>query len=190
MQIGYSRPSTIDPNCEQQHTLLYKMNCGKMIEESHSSSKNRHALEQLLSDLKPNDKLVVANLSNLADSLPHLLELLNVFEEKGAFLVAIQEEIDTEKDNHSSFKNHLIHILKFNRDTISSKTREGLKEAKLRGISAGRPKIPDENIKLAITMYQSREYTLSEIKNKTGISKSTLYRYLEIEKTNSFGSKN
>ncbi|MDU5144209.1 MAG: helix-turn-helix domain-containing protein [Paenibacillus dendritiformis] len=28
-------------------------------------------------------------------------------------------------------------------------------------------------------MYQSKSYTLSEIKEATGISKSTLYRYLE-----------
>ncbi|TYS16580.1 recombinase family protein [Rossellomorea vietnamensis] len=185
MLIGYSRPSNIDPNCEQQNALLYKMDCGKIIEESHSSSKNRHALEQLLNDLKPEDKLAVAKLSSLADSLPHLLELLTTIEEKGAFFLSIEEEIETEIDNHSSFRNHLRHILKFERDTISSKTREGLKEAKLRGISAGRPKIPDENIKLALTMYQSKEYSLSEIKTKTGISKSTLYRYLGNQKINS-----
>ncbi|TYR73164.1 recombinase family protein [Rossellomorea vietnamensis] len=178
MLIGYTRPSTLDPNCQQQNALLYKINCGNIIEEAHSSSKNRHALEQLLNDLKPKDRLAVAKLSSLADSLPHLLELLNTIEEKGAAFVSIEEEIDTEKDNNASFKNHLEHILKFNRDTISSKTREGLKEAKLRGISAGRPKIPDDNIKLALTMYESKEYTMSEIKNKTGISKSTLYRYL------------
>ncbi|HEY4548884.1 MAG TPA: helix-turn-helix domain-containing protein, partial [Bacillus sp. (in: firmicutes)] len=27
--------------------------------------------------------------------------------------------------------------------------------------------------------YQSKKYSLAEIKNETGISKSTLYRYLE-----------
>ncbi|WP_430034017.1 hypothetical protein [Peribacillus simplex] len=28
-------------------------------------------------------------------------------------------------------------------------------------------------------MYQSKKYSLTESKNETGISKSTLYRYLE-----------
>lgn len=51
--------------------------------------------------------------------------------------------------------------------------------SKLKGISTGRPRKPDENVKKAIEMYQSKNYTLADIKEKTGISKSTLYRYLE-----------
>jgi len=50
--------------------------------------------------------------------------------------------------------------------------------AKAKGKSIGRPKKSDENIKKAIEMYQSGN-TLLDIKNETGISKSTLYRYLE-----------
>nr|WP_318263781.1 helix-turn-helix domain-containing protein [Peribacillus simplex] len=44
---------------------------------------------------------------------------------------------------------------------------------------AGHPRKHDENVQKAIDMYQSKKYTLSDIKNETGISKSTLYRYLE-----------
>ncbi|TFH63775.1 hypothetical protein E4J71_00305 [Peribacillus frigoritolerans] len=52
-------------------------------------------------------------------------------------------------------------------------------EAKQKGNIAGRPRKYDENVQKAIDMYQSEKYTLSDIKNETGISKSTLYRYLE-----------
>jgi len=51
--------------------------------------------------------------------------------------------------------------------------------AKAKGKSIGRPKKSEENIKKAIEMYQSGNNTLLDIKNETGISKSTLYRYLE-----------
>ncbi|BFH68639.1 hypothetical protein J27TS7_25470 [Paenibacillus dendritiformis] len=71
------------------------------------------------------------------------------------------------------------HLLDFQSDVISQKTKQGLYEAKEKGHSAGRPRKPDENVKRAILMYQSKSYTLSEIKEATGISKSTLYRYLE-----------
>ncbi|MBU3099627.1 helix-turn-helix domain-containing protein [Clostridium sp. DSM 17811] len=46
-------------------------------------------------------------------------------------------------------------------------------------IIPGRPRKPDDNVKRAIVMYQSKKYTLVKIKDETGISKSTLYRYLE-----------
>jgi len=52
-------------------------------------------------------------------------------------------------------------------------------KAKQKGANPGRPRKPDENVKRAIAMYESRKYSLAEITNETGISKSTLYRYLE-----------
>ncbi|MFB7142021.1 helix-turn-helix domain-containing protein [Gottfriedia sp. NPDC056225] len=62
---------------------------------------------------------------------------------------------------------------------MSENTKKGLYEAKQKGVTSGRPKKPGENVKRAIVMYQSKKYTLEEIKQETGISKSTLYRYLE-----------
>lgn len=50
---------------------------------------------------------------------------------------------------------------------------------KKKGVTAGRPRKTDENVKRVIIMYQSGNYSLAEIREKTGISKSTLYRYLE-----------
>ena len=54
-----------------------------------------------------------------------------------------------------------------------------MSKAKQKGITTGRPRKPDENVQRAIIMYQSKKYSLADIKNETGISKSTLYRYLE-----------
>ena len=62
---------------------------------------------------------------------------------------------------------------------ISEKTKIGISKAKQKGITTGRPRKPDENVQRAIIMYQSKKYSLDEITNETGISKSTLYRYLE-----------
>ncbi|MDK0291585.1 helix-turn-helix domain-containing protein [Salmonella enterica] len=54
----------------------------------------------------------------------------------------------------------------------------GMDQASKQGKSIGRPKKTDDNIKKAISMYH-KGFKLMEIKNETGISKSTLYRYLE-----------
>ena len=60
-------------------------------------------------------------------------------------------------------------------------TRAGLSKAKEQGKQTGRPRKPDENVRRAIAMYQSKNYSLADIREQTGISKSTLYRYLESE---------
>lgn len=52
-------------------------------------------------------------------------------------------------------------------------------QAKKQGKTIGRPKKSDDNLKKAFDMYQSKAYTLQAIKDETGISKSTLYRYID-----------
>ncbi|AZV58054.1 helix-turn-helix domain-containing protein [Clostridium sp. AWRP] len=50
--------------------------------------------------------------------------------------------------------------------------------ARARGKKGGRPKVNDKDIKLAIKMYSSKNYSISEIMKATGVSKTTLYRYI------------
>ncbi|WP_252232229.1 helix-turn-helix domain-containing protein, partial [Clostridium sp. ZBS15] len=100
-------------------------------------------------------------------------------DKKEAFLQSINEKIDTSNKNGYTFTEIIKHLVKFQSDVISEKTKKGLYEAKQKGVTPGRPKKPDENVKHAIVMYESKKYSLSEIKKETGISKSTLYRYLE-----------
>lgn len=50
---------------------------------------------------------------------------------------------------------------------------------KNRGKQLADQKKSDDNLKKAFDMYQSKAYTLQAIKDETGISKSTLYRYID-----------
>ena len=73
----------------------------------------------------------------------------------------------------------------FERDLIVERTKEGLKSARARGRKGGRPKINKKKIDLAMSLYKSKNYSLNEITTMTEISKATLYRYLNMEKTSS-----
>ena len=64
------------------------------------------------------------------------------------------------------------------------------KMRKRRGKTIGRPRKSDENLDRAFTMYESKKYTLYDIKEATGISKSTLYRYLDSRSTSLSDEKN
>ncbi|PKG23621.1 recombinase family protein [Niallia nealsonii] len=179
MLVGYMRPYEDDFNCKHQLKLLKENFCKTIISEEHSSAKKRTQLNNMINNLNQGDKIVVAKLFALADSTRHLVELLETLQTKEAYLQSLAENIDTSNKSGYPFYDIIKHLVEFQGDVISEKTKKGLLEAKQKGISPGRPRKPDENVRRAIIMYQSKKYSLAQIKEETGISKSTLYRYLE-----------
>ncbi|WP_142829463.1 recombinase family protein [Planococcus soli] len=179
MLIGYARPSIEDPDCKIQQALLENSGCTEVFIETHASPKKREQLHNLLAKAAFGDKIVVSKLYTFADSTRHLVELLDKLETVGTSLFSIQESIDTNHGQQYAFTKILHCLAEFQRDAISEKTKAGLSVAKEKGAVSGRPRKPDKNVKKAIEMYNSKQYSLAEIKEKTGISKSTLYRYLE-----------
>lgn len=99
--------------------------------------------------------------------------------EKKAYLYFVDEGLDTNQSSCYSFHDSVNFLLSFQSDVISENTKKGLYEAKQKGMNPGRPRKLDENVKRAIIMYQSQNFSLAHIKEETGISKTTLYRYLE-----------
>ncbi|RFU70536.1 recombinase family protein [Peribacillus saganii] len=179
MLIGYMRPYEDDLDCKYQLNKLIDLHCETIVSEEHSSAKKRTQLTEMINNLNEGDKIVVTRLFALADSTRHLVELLEEINFKGAYIFSLHEAIDTSDKAGYQFYDIVKHLLDFQSDVISEKTKKGLTEAKQKGITTGRPRKPDENVQKAIIMYQSKKYSLAEIKKETGISKSTLYRYLE-----------
>ncbi len=70
-------------------------------------------------------------------------------------------------------------IAELERDTISERTKSGLQAARSRGKKGGRPTKREDKVEIAIKMYKSKDYSIKEITEMTGLSKTTLFRYLE-----------
>src|SRR5699024_1326393 len=179
MLIGYTRPLQNDPKSKKQVEVLSQKECNIIISEKHASAKKRIELDKLINNLQENDKIIVTKLYSIADSTLHLVELIELIESKGAYFESICEGIDTGNIDGYQFSYILNHLAEFQSDVISEKTKKGLYKARQKGVIAGRPRKPDKNVQRAIDMYKSKEYSLAEITSETGISKSTLYRYLE-----------
>ena len=179
MIIGYTRPMEEDQDSHSEILLLKEEGCQKIYKETHLLPKRREALEKLLEEIGKGDKIVISKLHMIADSSRNLVEVMEGIEAKGAYLYSIKEGIDTSRPLEHSFLDLIRSFVDFQSDTISQKTKQGITEAKEKGMVAGRPRKSEENVQKAIEMYQSKKYNLAEIKAQTGISKSTLYRYLE-----------
>lgn len=180
MNFGYARVSTQDQNLELQLDALKQYGCDQIFQEKITGTKKeRPQLEEMLKMLRTGDKVVIYKLDRISRSTKHLIELSELFESKGVQFVSIQDTIDTSTPMGRFFFRVMASIAELERDILSERTKDGLKSARARGRNGGRPKANKKDIERALKMYHSKDYSISEILKSTGISKTTLYRYIE-----------
>lgn len=180
MKFGYVRPLYNDKDCCIQLEKLNNIGgFDRVFKELHGKPKKRIELEKLLMNLQPNDVILVERMFVLADTTRHLMELLKLCKRDGVTIEFLDEGLNSKEVISFSLQDMIQRMIHFQTDIIKQSTIIGMEQAKDEGKAIGRPRKSDENIKKAISMYQSGSYTLHEIKQETGISKSTLYRYLE-----------
>jgi len=177
--IGYIRPYSEDENLDKQLQALRAYNCEKIYQEKTNSLKKRVEFDEMVASLQEGDTVVVYKFYCIADSTRHLIELIEYLSENHIHFVSILDHVDTSTLEGKTFFNTIKRIGQFQHDVISERTKAGLEEAKLKGKSGGRPKKPDYNVHRALEMYWSKKYTIAQITEATGISKTTLYRYLD-----------
>ncbi|MBK5447044.1 recombinase family protein [Peribacillus sp. TH24] len=184
MIVGYARVSTQEQNLQMQMDELQKFGCFEIFEEKITGTKrDRPALNEMIKMLREGDRVVVYKLDRISRSTKHLIELTELFEEKGVEFVSIKDNIDTSTATGRFFFRMMASIAELERDIISERTKAGLSSARARGRVGGRPKTPTKSIETALKMYHSKDYSISEIVKATGVSQSTLYR--NIDKINS-----
>lgn len=185
---GYARVSTQKQDLSRQLDLLKKYNCNEILTEKMTGTKSsRPELDRLKDKLRPGDIVVVESFSRLGRSTKDLIDLVNYFEENDVKLISDKENFDTSTPQGRLMMTVFQAFSQFERDLIVERTKEGLKSARARGRKGGRPKVEHKNISRAINLYHTEEYSVKEIVEMTGISRATLYRYLNKDKTESIG---
>ncbi|QUW22921.1 recombinase family protein [Sporosarcina sp. Marseille-Q4063] len=180
MKYGYIRPIVKDQQCTDQ---LNNISIEKLYKETHGLAKKRKELENLLMILQKGDDLFVQNIETLADSLQQLLDILRLAERDQIIIHFIDEQITNQTIHEASLLQGAKFFARLQSTFLSHSSTFTLQVAKQQGKSIGRPRKSDENLERAFAMYESKNYTLYDIKEATGISKSTLYRYLDSRST-------
>ena len=180
MQIGYARVSTLDQNLDLQIDALNQAGCKKIFQEKITGTKlKREQLQNAIDYLRAGDVLVIWKLDRLGRSLKDLLLIVNELNQKEIGLKSLHENIDTTTPTGKLIFHIFASLAEFEKDVIKERTNAGLKAARARGRVGGRPKkLTDKQLTLLKTLHQDKNTSLSDISNILGISKKTIYNYL------------
>lgn len=138
--IGYARVSTEDQSTASQIEELKAAGC-QDIQQEHGSggSRVRPILARVLREISPGDTLVVVRLDRLARSLAHLLEVIEVLEERGAHFRSLRDPVDTSSPQGKFALQVLGAAAELERSLIRDRTRAGLRSARQAGRVGGNP---------------------------------------------------
>lgn len=178
--IGYARVSKESQNLDRQLDALEKYGVDIIYNEKMTGTKkDRPELQKMLERMTAGDFVVVEALSRLSRSLADLIQLMELFKSKGVHLVSLKESIDTNSSTGKLLFVLISAIAQFERDVIADRTKEGLNAARSRGRVGGRPKVNSELLSKAIKLYESKQYSVKDIVDLTGVKRATLYKYLQ-----------
>ena len=177
MILGYARVSTDSQNLDRQLDALKKYGIDKLYcEKMSGTKKSRPELDRMMKEIDDGDTIVIESLSRLGRSVKNLAELMEVFNSRNIRLISLKETIDTTSPTGRLLFTILSSLAQFERDVLVERTREGLNAARARGRCGGRPKTDETAVKKAVALYQTKQYSLKEIHQLTGVSASTIYR--------------
>ena len=187
-KIGYARVSTTGQNLDSQIDALKKSGCSRIFTDKLSGTKtDRPEWNKLLDYIRPSDTLVVTELSRMTRSLKHLLDIVNVMEQKGIELVSLRENIDTSTATGRAFISIMGAVNQMELELRAERVEAGREAAKARGGTGGRPKADMNKIGQALVLYENTNQSVDDICSTFKIKKRTFYKYLS-EKRNQHDS--
>ena len=182
MDIGYARVSTGEQSLDLQFDALRKAENGKLFTETASGAKaDRPVLADVVTYLRAGDTLVVWRLDRPGRSLPHLIQTLTDLANRGIGFKSLTEQIDTTTPGGKLVFHVLGALAEFGRDLTRERTHAGLAAARARGRIGGWPKAltDPKQVALAQALYDGGQTDVDTICHTLGISRATLYRYIE-----------
>lgn len=180
---GYARVSTRSQELDRQLDILEKYNCNKIFTEKITGTKaNRPELNRLKESIRKGDTIIIESWSRLGRSTKDLINLMDFFSEKEVNVISHKEQFDTSTAQGKLMLTVFQAFAEFERDLIVERTKEGLISARSRGRLGGRPKVKETKIDKALKLYDAQFHSLKEIEELSGVSTSTLYRYINKRK--------
>jgi DNA invertase Pin-like site-specific DNA recombinase len=181
----YARVSTVnghqDPEMQLRELREYASRrgwkiVGEYVDRLSGSKESRPALNRLMADAKQRkfDVIVVWKLDRFARSLKHLVVALAEFESLGVEFVSLRDNLDLTTPSGRLMFQIIGAMAEFERALIQERVKAGLRNAKAKGRTLGRPRRIVDAHKIAALRAQGASWRT--ISDDLGVGIATLYR--------------
>ena len=182
-RIGYARCSKDKQDLAGQRSALIELAVGEYrIYTDHGYSganRDRPGLAQALAAVRSGDTFVVPKLDRLARSVSDARAIADELEKGGVALALGRTVHDPGDPMGKMFFNMLATFAEFEADIIRMRTREGMAIAREKGKLRGKkPKLSDRQQRELGRMYDTGDYSISELGEVFSVSRPTVYRVI------------
>lgn len=177
-KIGYIRVSSVGQNSERQ---LDGMEFDRVFTDKCSgSTTNRPGLQLLLSHVRDGDAVYVHSIDRMARDLKDLLELIEYFKSKGVAIHFTKEALSYTPHQSNPMQDMMLQVMgavgQFERALMLERQREGIEQAKARGVYKGSKKTVDRDKVLELLEEGVKK---AEIARRLGIGRVSVYRVID-----------
>lgn len=192
MNYGYARCSTNESkqDIDRQVRELKEAGAEKIfLEYEHGDSAVKEQLSLLLEQAQPGDSIYTLEVSRLARSTKQLCEIIETVREKRLRLVIVGSiTVDCSGGQIDPMTNAFIQMsgvfAELELRIIRERVRSGMENAKAKGAKIGRPQTTSDQIPQIFyrhyPAFKSGSLNLSEFARVCGLSRTTVYKYLEL----------
>ena len=198
MTALYTRVSTQDQSvdmqisdlrryCEQRGFEIYK----EYSDEGISGTKDRRpALDELMSNARKRkfDAVLCWRFDRFARSTKHLITALEEFRHLGIDFISYQENIDTSSPLGKAIFTIVSAIAELERNIIVERVKAGIRRAKEKGKTLGRPKRLNLDVKELMKL-RKQGLSLRKIADRVDACPATVYKMLLKQSSRTIGNK-
>jgi DNA invertase Pin-like site-specific DNA recombinase len=184
MLVGYMRVSS--ENDRQVFDLQYDALIKEGVDPRHifqdkvsGTKDNRKGLQEALDYLQDGDCLIVWKLDRLGRSLSHLITLIDSFKQKNIGFKSITEQMDTTTPHGEFLFSVFGALAQYERALTKERIMAGLKSAKQRGKTGGRPRVISPEKMQAISEALKSGTSKAAICRTFNVKRTTLYDNLD-----------
>jgi DNA invertase Pin-like site-specific DNA recombinase len=180
-RIGYTRVSTVAQTLDQQNDALAKAGVTKTFSDTMSGARDdRPGLTELVAYVRERDTVVVWKLDRLGRNTLHILETVKALMDRGITLVSVTDGIDSSTPAGRMMIGVLGALSEYERELTKERTALKRAASRANGTKFGRPrKVADVDHIATAKRMKADGHTGKDIAKYLGVSRATLYRYLD-----------
>ena len=182
-RIGYVRVSTVAQTLDQQNAALEAVGATKTFADTMSGARDdRPGLAALMEYVREGDTVVVWKLDRLGRNTLHILETVKALTDRGVTLISTTDGIDSSTAAGRMMIGVLGSLAEYERELIKERTALKRQTSRVNGTKFGRRRKVREIQDIATAKrMKSDGHTGKAIAKYLGVSRATLYRYLNAE---------